>query len=186
MILADGEGFAVTNFVTRNLIQQPSLAQLASDTSFRAPIEVNAWDGSSNHTNLPIFTMDKVVTITSVSDTTAGFLLISDEAAELAAVTEAGNISKVAIGSNTIQIDVTSGSIGTLADSGVADKVLNLFDLSGIELVENGQQAYMKNLDVVQMMYGWSKRCSSFQQSKSIFRYGWLCFKLPLLGNDPS
>ena len=135
--LSEGIG-EVTNYVQRAVIQQPNPDQEASEGAFNNIISVNAWDGEESLTGLPTFTMDKVVTISSVDNVTAGFLLIDNSANALQAIeTAAGNITNVAVGKNTIQIDVTPDSTGTLADTDVAGDILNLLDLSGIEVVES-------------------------------------------------
>jgi hypothetical protein len=140
-----------TNFITKANLRIPSTSLTAASTSL-ASESVNAWDLTSGSTRQYKYNFDRVLTVTTSSDVTMGILSVDEtKAADITA--SSSKIVSTSIVNNVIQLDVSLGATGTMADDAALHAAfMSLFDLSGIEVVENAptdtaSEDYLKRVD---------------------------------------
>jgi hypothetical protein len=133
------------DFINRAVISLPDenmITDLSNGTlkELRASSTTqNAWDLENNDRNYKYY-VENVLAVTSVTDDTMGKLLISNDTTKLNDLSNNPSIAQVHVGSNTVQFNVSMDASGTLADQGLTDAFMALFDLNGIEILDSNDE----------------------------------------------
>jgi hypothetical protein len=139
------------DFINRAVISLPDenmITDLSNGTltELRASSTTqNAWDLENNDRKYKYY-VENVLAVTSVEDNTMGKLLISNDPDKLNDLSNNPSIAQVHVGSNTVQFNVSMDASGTLAEQGLTDAFMALFDLSGIDILNSSNPDVIRDL----------------------------------------